>query len=116
VSADAPKRVVKQRVSSVTREARVPLFEAYPSGRISSVKSIRLYDWEDKLKRRAVLELQVSATQNLTRNGTQRVYVWTAGDETNFTLYPDQGTAYPEFEERLQRQRNGRVYLYDALD
>lgn len=81
------------------------------------MKSIRLYDWEDKHKRRVVKEIPVADTSDLTRNGVHRVYVWTQGlDEPNFLLYPAQGTAYPEFDERLQKQRNSRIYLYDPLD
>jgi hypothetical protein len=81
------------------------------------MKALRLYDWEDKLKRRPVKDIPVAETSDLTRNGVSRVYVWTAGlEEPNFVLYPQNGTAYPEFDERLQKQRNSRVYLYDPLD
>jgi hypothetical protein len=81
------------------------------------MKAIRLYEWEDKLKRRAVREVPVADTSKLTRNGVERVYVWTRGlEEPNYVLYPQKGTAYPEFDERLQRQRNSRIYLYDPLD
>jgi hypothetical protein len=81
------------------------------------MKVLRLYEWEDKLKRRVVKEVPVAETSDLTRNGVRRVYVWTQGlEETNFVLYPEQGTAYPEFDERLQKQRNSRIYLYDPLD
>jgi hypothetical protein len=81
------------------------------------MKAIRLYDWEDKFKRRPVREVPVADTSDLTRNGVRRVYVWTRGlEEPNFVLYPEQGTAYPEFDERLQKQRNSRIYLYDPLD
>ena len=80
------------------------------------MKSIRLYDWEDKLKRTVIREVPVAQTSPLTRNGVERVYVWTKGlEEPNFTLYPQQGTAYPEFDERLQKQRNSRIYLYEEV-
>jgi hypothetical protein len=80
------------------------------------MKSLRLYDWEDKLKRTVVREIAVAETSPLTRNGVERVYVWTSGvEEPNFVLYPLQGTAYPEYDERLQRQRNSKVFLYDEV-
>jgi len=79
------------------------------------MKVIRLYDWEDKLKRRLLREVRIMTTQDMTRNGVKRVYAWTEGiEENNLMLYPDQGTAYPEYEERLQKQRTGKVFLYDA--
>ena len=62
-------------------------------------------------------DVPVAQTTDLTRNGVSRLYVWTTGvEETNFLLYPQAGTAYPEFDERLQKQRNSRIYLYDPLD
>lgn len=76
---------------------------------------IRLYDWGDKLKRRPLKEVRVNTLQDMTRNGVKRIYVWTEGrDESNLMLYPASGTAYPEFEERLQKQRTGKIFLYDS--
>lgn len=78
------------------------------------MKSIRLYNWEDKLKRRVIREVKVLSTSALNRNGVKRVYVWSADeDEPNYMLYPEQGTAYPEYDERLQRQRISKVFLYE---
>jgi hypothetical protein len=80
------------------------------------MKAIRLYDWGDKERRRPLREVRVAATTDLTRNGVKRVYVWTEGlDENNLMLYPDKGTAYPEFDERLQKQRNSKIFLYEEV-
>jgi hypothetical protein len=81
------------------------------------MKAIRIYDWSDKGRERPLKEVPVLTTQNLTRNGIKRVYVWTKDDTGfNYTLYPDAGTAYPEYDERLQKQRIDTVYLYDVVD
>ena len=78
------------------------------------MKSIRLYNWEDKLKRRVIREVKVLSTSALNRNGVQRIYVWSEGeDEPNYMLYPKDGTAYPEYDERMQRQRTSKVFRYE---
>lgn len=79
------------------------------------MKSLRLYNWEDKLKRRVVREVRVLSTSALNRNGVKRIYVWSdSEEEPNYMLYPSSGTAYPEYDERMQRQRISKVYLYDS--
>ena len=81
------------------------------------MKAIILYDWKDKDKQHPLKELPVHSTEDLTRNGKKRIFVWTGADEeSNYTLYPDYGTAYPEFEGRVQRQRIAERYLYDAVE
>lgn len=80
------------------------------------MQAIRLYDWQDKQKRRPLRELAVRETTDMTRNGTRRLYAWTDGDEQpNLMLYPDKGTAYEDYEERPQKQRIGVVYLYEEV-
>lgn len=80
------------------------------------MKAIILYDWLDKDKATPLREVPVHSTQDLTRNGKKRIYVWTGDDEEfNFTLYPDYGTAYPEFDARVQKQRIAERYLYEAV-
>jgi hypothetical protein len=81
------------------------------------MNKIILYDWLDKDKQNPLMEIPVHSTQDLTRNGKKRIYVWTGDDEEfNFTLYPDYGTAYPEYEGRVQKQRIAERYLYEAVD
>ena len=81
------------------------------------MKKIRLFEWEDTAKSHPVRDVVVDKTEDLTRNGVKRTYCWTGGDEEfNFTLYPDQGTAYPECDNLLQRQRISECFLYDVVD
>lgn len=81
------------------------------------MKAIRLFEWEDKARQLPVGEARVAQATAMNRNGVKRVYVWTEGNEhPNFMLYPDAGTAYPEFEERFQKQRVSRIYLYEPVE
>jgi len=81
------------------------------------MKTIRLFDWDDKDKQSAVREIAVVKTDNLTRNGKERIYVWTGdGEDANYTLYPQYGTAYPEFDNRVQEQRIAVRYLYETVE
>jgi len=81
------------------------------------MKAIRLYDWRDAERQRPLREVRVLTTENLTRNGKERVFVWTAeGEEFNYILYPQYGTAYPEYDNRIQLQRIARRYRYEAID
>jgi hypothetical protein len=81
------------------------------------MKAIILYDWLDKDKANPLAEVPVQSTEDLTRNGKKRIYVWTGGDEEfNFTLYPDYGTAYPEYDGRVQKQRIAERYLYTTVE
>ena len=81
------------------------------------MKAIILYDWLDKEKRNPLEEIPVHSTEDLTRNGKKRIYVWTGDDEEfNFTLYPDYGTAYPEYDARVQKQRIAERYLYEVVE
>ena len=81
------------------------------------MKTIRLYAWEDTAREHPVREVSVTKTEDLTRNGVRRIYVWTGADEEfNYTLYPEHATAYPECENRVQLQRISECFLYDAVD
>lgn len=78
---------------------------------------IRLYDWNDVDKQRPLREVRVVSTEHLTRNGKERVFVWTAEDEEfNYILYPQYGTAYPEYDNRIQQQRIAKRYLYETVN
>lgn len=80
------------------------------------MQAIRLYDWQDKQHRKVLREVKVLSTTSLTRNGKKRVYAWSNGeDEPNYMLYPDYGTAYPDYEERPQKQRIGKIFLYEEV-
>jgi hypothetical protein len=75
---------------------------------------LKLYNFHDKAKARAVREIPLARLDPADRNGKPRFFAWSADpDEMNFYLYPDFGTAYPEFENRLQLQRPGKRYLYE---
>ena len=81
------------------------------------MKAIRLYNWEDKQKKHCLREVRVLKTESLTRNKKERIFVWSTEDEEcNYTLYPDYGTAYPEYESRIQLQRIGEVFWYDVVE
>jgi len=81
------------------------------------MKAIRLYDWQDAEMQRPLREVRVLTTEKLTRNGKERVFVWTdEGEEFNYILYPQYGTAYPEYDNRIQLQRIARRYRYEAVD
>ena len=81
------------------------------------MKAINLYDWADTGKTNVIQTVPVEETQNLNRNGKERIFVWTGDDqEFNYTLYPEYGTAYPEYEYRIQQQRIAERYLYEAVD
>jgi hypothetical protein len=78
---------------------------------------IRLYDWNDAEKQHLVREVRVLSTKPLTRNGKERIFVWTAEDEEfNYILYPQYGTAYPEYDNRIQQQRIAKRYLYEIVE
>jgi hypothetical protein len=77
---------------------------------------IRLYDWHDVEKQHPLRDLRVASTQPLTRNGKERVFVWTDGEDCNYILYPQYGTAYPEFDNRVQQQRIAKRYLYEIAE
>lgn len=81
------------------------------------MKLIRLYDWDDTEKQRPLRDVCVRSTEALTRNGKERVFVWTGeGEEFNYVLYPQYGTAYPEYDSRIQRQRSARRYYYEIVE
>ena len=81
------------------------------------MKAIILYDWLDKSKTQPLMEVPVHSTEDLTRNKKRRIYVWTGADcEFNLTLYPDYGTAYPEYDSRVQKQRIAERFIYEAVD
>lgn len=81
------------------------------------MKAIRLYDWHDTERQHVLHEIPVLKTDVLTRNGKERIYVWTGGDEEfNYTLYPQYGTAYPEYDNRVQQQRIARRYFYETVE
>ena len=80
------------------------------------MKAIRLYDWTDKHMEHCLKEVQVLRQDDMTRNGKQRFFIWTADDEFNYLLYPDYGTAYPEFDNRVQQQRYAERYRYEAVE
>ena len=81
------------------------------------MKAIRLYDWEDTERQHCLAEVEVLRVDDYTQNGKRRQYLWSGGDEEfNYVLYPDFGTAYPEFDNLLQQQRYARRYLYEAVE
>lgn len=81
------------------------------------MKAIKLYDWADTQKLSVVRTVPVQEAENLNRNGKERIYVWTGdSEEFNYTLYPQYGTAYPEYEYRIQQQRIAERYLYEVVD
>jgi hypothetical protein len=81
------------------------------------MKSIKLYDWFDINREHVVREVQVLKTDDLTRNGKQRIFVWSGeGEEFNYILYPQYSTAYPEYEYRIQNQRIAQRYYYEAVE
>ena len=81
------------------------------------MKTIRLYDWHDTEKQQVLREVGVLRTDDLTRNGKERIYVWSMGDEEfNFTLYPQYGTAYAEHDNRVQQQRIAERYFYEVVE
>lgn len=81
------------------------------------MKKIRLYDWNDPDRTRVIHEVEVLRVDDMTRNGKERLFVWSAGnDDFNYMLYPAYGTAYPEYENRIQQQRYAERYFYEALD
>ena len=81
------------------------------------MQKIKLYDWNDTALATCLREVIVHETQDLSRNGKQRLLVWARDkDEYNYLLYPDFGTAYPEFDNRVQMQRHAERYRYLAVD
>lgn len=81
------------------------------------MKAIELYDWADTKKLKVIRTVPVQETENLNRNGKERIFVWTGdGQEFNYTLYPQYGTAYPEYEYRIQAQRIAERYLYSVVE
>jgi len=79
------------------------------------MKAIRLYDWHDSQKTQMLREVAVVRADDYTQNGKKRVFIWSKEDEFNYVLYPEDGTAYPEYENRLQQQRITARYLYEAV-
>lgn len=84
--------------------------------KVAEMKSIRLFDWQDDQYERVLREVPVLRADTMTRNGKKRIFVWSEGDEFNYMLYPDFGTAYPEFDNRVQQQRYARRYRYEAVE
>ena len=81
------------------------------------MKAIKLYDWADTKKQHLLRTVPVQETQNLNRNGKERIFVWTGDNEKfNYTLYPQYGTAYPEYEYRIQQQLIAEVFLYSVVE
>lgn len=81
------------------------------------MKAIKLYDWADTQKLTVLRTVPVQEAENLNRNGKVRIFVWTGdSEEFNYTLYPQYGTAYPEYEYRIQQQRIAERYLYEVVD
>ncbi|MBN2082988.1 hypothetical protein JW859_12385 [bacterium] len=81
------------------------------------MKAIRLFDWEDEAHEHLLHEVAVLKADDMTRNGKDRIFVWSDGDEHfNFMLYPEFGTAYPEFDNRVQQQRYARRYRYEVVE
>ena len=85
------------------------------------MKTILLYDWEDKVLAHAVREVRVQRLDDLTRNGVKRFFAWSDGEEEfNFMLYPGgehgDGVAYPEYDNRVQQQRYAERYIYVAAE
>jgi hypothetical protein len=80
------------------------------------MKAIRLFDWADKEMQQCLKEVTVLRADDATRNQKKRIYVWSADDEFNYLLYPDYGTAYPEYENRTQQQRYAERYLYEVVE
>ena len=77
---------------------------------------IKLYDWNDTGCEHCLKEVEVLQTEDLSRNGTERMLVWARDpDEYNYLLYPADGTAYPEFDNQVQMQRHARRYRYEAV-
>jgi len=83
---------------------------------VVAMKAIRLYDWEDEQCEHLLREVAVRRADDLTRNSKRRIFVWSDSDEFNYTLYPDYGTAYPEFDNRVQQQRYAERYRYQTVD
>ncbi|MCB1185892.1 hypothetical protein KDL29_01885 [bacterium] len=74
---------------------------------------LKLYRWEDKELSRPVREIDLLRVDDLTRNSKKRLFAWSGDeDEMNYLLYPDYGTAYPEFDNRIQKQRPGIRYRF----
>lgn len=81
---------------------------------MAEAQVLRIYSYHDKDKSRALREIPLARLDSADRNGKQRFYAWSADpDEMNYYLYPAFGTAYPEFENRLQEQRPGKRFLYE---
>jgi hypothetical protein len=80
------------------------------------MKAIRLYDWNDKQLQHPLREVGVLRADDMTRNGKKRLFVWSADDQFNYMLYPDYGTAYPEYDNRVQQQRYAERFLYETVE
>ena len=84
---------------------------------MAQLQVLKLYNYHDKAKSRPVREIPLARLDPADRNGKQRFFAWSAdADEMNYYLYPDYGTAYPEFENRLQEQRPAKRYLYELTE
>jgi hypothetical protein len=84
---------------------------------MAATQFLKLYNFHDKDKTRLLREIPLARLDAANRNGKQRFFAWSADpDEMNFYIYPDFGTAYPEFENRLQQQRPGKRYLYELTE
>jgi hypothetical protein len=80
------------------------------------MKSIILYDWQDSAMQQPLREVRVRRADGYARGGTERVFVWSEGDEPDYVLYPEHGTAYPEYDTRVQQQRIAERYRYQAVE
>ncbi len=78
---------------------------------------LKLYRWEDRELARPIREIDLLRLDDMTRNSKQRLFAW-SGDENemNYLLYPDYGTAYPEFDNRIQKQRPGVRFRYELTE
>lgn len=80
------------------------------------MKAIRLYDWQDSELARPLREVRAKRVDDYTRNGKARLFFWSDGDEFDYVLYPEHGTAYPEYDNRIQQQRIAERYRYEAVE
>jgi hypothetical protein len=80
-------------------------------------KFLRLYDWQDKDKKRPLREVPVLRIDQYNRNSKERLLVWSEDpDEFNYVVFPEYGTAYPEYDNIVQQQRYARRYLFEFAE
>jgi hypothetical protein len=80
------------------------------------MKAIRLFDWQDSALHKPLREVRIKRVDDYTRGGKARLYVWSDGAEFDYVLYPEAGTAYPEYDNRVQQQRVAERYRYQAVE